>query len=321
MINAPAMSRDKAGVELRAHAKINLHLEILGRRENGYHDIRSVVAPISLADTVVLEPADDIGTVIEKCGAAPVGEAAMPGSDDNLATRAARVLQKHCGVKRGVRIRLQKRIPLGGGLGGGSADAAAVLAGANRLWQTGLSREALMRVGSQVGCDVPALVHGGMVLMEGLGEQVTPLSLGRADSPDGRWWLVVVNPGFCITTEDIYSRVTLALTSPGGAATSMVSALKDGDLRSVAQGFFNGLQETVVRKYPLVGMLVEQLRRAGALGAIVSGSGASVFGLASDEEHANNMVDAVAAADGTVWSRVVSLVPDGVMAAHGPLEA
>ncbi len=313
------MSSVEKPLRVQAPAKVNLFLEVLGCRDNGYHDLRSIVAPLSLHDTVDLWHDETIVTEVEGAEQAVAGR--LPDSDGNLATRAARALKAHTGYRGGARIRIHKRIPIGGGLGGGSADAAAVLAGLNRLWGTGCSREDLMELGSGLGCDIPALLHGGVVMMEGLGERVSPLSLGPAPSPDGRWWGVLANPGFSVSTADIYGRYR-PLTSPRVPATSIVSALKDGEVDAVAEGLFNSLERTVVGKYPLIGILVDQLRRAGALGALVSGSGASVFGLASDGEHARALAERmVSTLDGSVWSRAVTVVPDGVMAAHGPLEA
>ncbi|MBT3295799.1 MAG: 4-(cytidine 5'-diphospho)-2-C-methyl-D-erythritol kinase [Verrucomicrobia bacterium] len=307
-------------IELAAHAKINLYLEVCGRRANGYHELRSVVVPVSLHDTIVLEPADEIESVFDAVEVPVGGCGCLPASEHNLTTRAACALKAATGYPGGVRIHISKRIPIGGGLGGGSADAAAVLRGLMELWGVTMPLHEVMALGSTLGCDIPALLHGGAVVMEGLGERVTPLELGQPDTPDGRWWLVIVNPGFCVPTNDMYQRHDLALTSERPTYINAVSALKGGDLVSASQSLFNSLQTTVVRKYPLIGMIIDQLEQVGALGAMVSGSGASVFGLARDESHAEAMAAKVKQSlDGSVWTRVVTLLPDGVMAAHGPL--
>ncbi len=314
------MFMDMESLELAAHAKINLYLEVLGKRENGYHDLRSVVVPISLHDTIVLEPSDTIETIFDKVDLPPCCCLELPDSDSNLTTRAARALKEALGYPGGVRIRISKRIPLGGGLGGGSADAAAVLRGVMDLWGVTVPHDELMALAATLGCDVPALLHGGAVLMEGVGDRVSPFELGCPDTPEGTWWLVIANPGFCISTADVYARHDLSLTSDAPLYINAVSVLEGGDLFSAGQGLFNSLQATVVRKYPLVGMVVDQFDQAGALGALVSGSGASVFGLARDEAHAEIMAAKVKQElDGTVWTRIVTLLPDGVMAAHGPL--
>ena len=157
-------------MRLAAHAKINLTLEVLGTRPDGYHDLRSVVTTIPLHDDVELldAPAGEVTVEMEGDGM----EVPRVPCEANLAVRAARALQEACGVARGVHIRIVKRIPVGAGLGGGSADAAAVLNGLNEMWGLGLPKERLCAIGAEVGSDVPALVLGGTVLMEGRGERV-----------------------------------------------------------------------------------------------------------------------------------------------------
>jgi 4-diphosphocytidyl-2-C-methyl-D-erythritol kinase len=166
-------------LEVDTPAKINLYLEILGRRSNGYHDLRSVVVPISLYDTLRIErTTEGVQTVVEDAAeAGGVTQGGVPDSRDNLTTRAALALKEATGYGGGAVIHLWKRIPVGGGLGGGSSDAGAVLRGLNRLWRTGLAREELMQIGARLGCDVPLFVHGGALLMEGLGERITPLQV------------------------------------------------------------------------------------------------------------------------------------------------
>ena len=315
----PAMSLGTDRLVVRAWAKVNLYLEVLGRRDNGYHDIRSIAAPISLCDLVELKPAEEqVVTAVrseDESTGVPVPDA------DNLATRAANALKEFTGFEGGAGILLRKSIPIGGGLGGGSADAAAALVGLNRLWGTGLDREQLMRIGAGVGCDVPAILHGGVVCMEGLGERISPvLPPGRRGGP--AWHLVIANPGFCVSTREIYSACISSLTSEPDLFTRIVSALKEDDLALAGKSLFNGLQSTVTGKYPLIGMILEAMERAGSPGVLVSGSGASVFGLASSAEHAGELARSLTSRfDGAVWTKVARLLPDGVMVAHGPLEA
>ena len=302
-----------------APAKVNLYLDVLGALDNGYHEIRSVVAPITLCDEVLLEPADgSIELVVEGTWRELI-EALPP--EDNLAMRAAARLKAETGCAHGARIRLRKEIPVGGGLGGGSADAAAVLVGLNELWGTGLAREALITMGAGLGCDVPALVHGGLVCMEGMGERVAPVLQG---APNGNhcWWLVVVNPGFRVSTRDIYTRHSQSLTSRAPDYRKVLAALAEGNPVDIAAGMFNALQPTVFRKYPLIEMLVEGLKSAGAMGAMVSGSGASAFALVRDEAHGRQVESTLRdTIDYPCWSKVTRTLPDGVTVAHGPLEA
>lgn len=233
---------------LEAHAKINLTLEVLGVRPDGYHDLRSVVVPVPLHDDVVLEPADGVS----------VG---MPGDlpqEKNLAWRAAQALRCATGCTQGVRIRIVKRIPAGAGLGGGSADAAAVLTGLNELWGLGLTQSRLCEIGATVGSDVPALALGGAVLMEGRGERVTPL----ADSPLRDFPL-----------PDL-SRLVLR-TPPVFVSTPRVFA----EFRASDRGQGpNDLQPAACRLHPEILEALDTLRAEGCAGVRMSGSGSSVFG-------------------------------------------
>lgn len=233
---------------LEAHAKINLTLEVLGVRPDGYHDLRSVVVPVLLHDDVVLEPADDVS--VEMSGDLP--------QERNLAWKAAQALRRATGCRKGVRIRLVKRIPAGAGLGGGSADAAAVLNGLNGLWGLSLPKDRLCAIGAEVGSDVPALVLGGPVLMEGRGERVAPL----ADSPLKDFPL-----------PDL-SRLVLR-TPPVFVSTPRVFAeFRDSDRGLGA----NDLQPAACRLHPEIAAALEALRAEGCTGVRMSGSGSSVFG-------------------------------------------
>ncbi len=303
-------------------AKINLFLEVLGRRDNGYHDIRSVVVPVSLYDTVRLDrKPSGILTEMSYLPEYPEnGARETILSGRNLTSRAAEELQKAGNMDEGVLITLKKRIPVGGGLGGGSADAAAVMCGLNEIWGMGWSPERLAEAGGRIGCDIPAMVLGGPVKAEGLGEIVSRIPVSWDGLGGG--WIVLVNPGFAVSTADIYSRCEPSLTPHDDMFNNVVSALKARDLQGVAESLYNGLEDPVVTKYPFLGILRERLMEVGALGALVSGSGASVFGLARDEEHAKEIQKGLGGAlDSPVWSKVLRMLPDGVMVAHGPLEA
>ena len=316
------MSQVEKALEMRASAKVNLFLEVVGKRTNGYHDIRSIVVPVSIFDRVVLERTEDVvETVITPSSRVPVEALGLARPEDNLATRAALALKEKAGYEGGVRVHLTKHIPVGGGLGGGSANAAAVLRGLNTLWNLRLPLEELMETGFELGCDVPAMVQGGPVRAEGLGEEVTPIPTQWV-SMNGGSWLVVVNPGFSVQTADIYHRYTSPLTSGDVPYKSMICAFREGDFETVSRGLYNGLQNTVFRKYPLTEIVVEELEKAGAAGALLSGSGASSFGLARNEKDARAIAQRVQESLGSaVWTQAARMLPDGVMVAHGPLEA
>lgn len=304
MVIAPLMSGNKT-ITVQAPAKVNLYLEVLGERDDGYHDIRSVMSPVSLCDELHFEVTED-GTVETITTISPLlrdmdGDWAED-SDRNLVTEAAQLLRVKTGCKYGVRVHLDKCIPVGGGMGGGSSDAAVTLRVLNELWELGLSREELMSIGSELGSDVPGLVHGGIVVLEGRGERVSALNTNGLEGI----WLVLVNPGFAVSTKDIYTRCSAGLTSGAIPFSSMCSCLKAGDVEKVSECMFNGLQETVFSKYPAIEIIAEDICKAGAIGVLVSGSGASLFGVARDEQHACEIAERVENdSDAPVWTKVV----------------
>lgn len=311
------MVKTGESIHVSAPAKVNLFLEVLGKRPDGYHELRSLVVPISLCDEITLAMAGGVEVVCVGDGIPAGNEGQIPLASDNLASRAARLLQEHTGCSLGVRMVIRKNIPIGGGLGGGSADAAAVLCGLNRLWGTGLSLESLMDLGARLGSDVPALMAGGAVLMEGRGERVRPLACRW---PAGTaWWLVVVNPGFGVPTGDVYSRYRTGLTSFSEIFKNASFALEKGDIDLASACLRNSLEEPVFRKYPLLGLLAERLKAAGALGVLLSGSGASVFALVRGEAQAREVEQCVRCGTGPwLWTRVAQVLPDGVIGSTRP---
>ncbi len=297
-------------IEVRAPAKVNLFLDIHGKRADGYHSIRSLLVPVSLSDNVVIKTQKtDIETIMQssvKLDGIP-WPIAMASSEDNLTTRAARLLKATTGYPEGARIYLEKNVPIAGGLGGGSADAAAVLKGLNTVWKTGLSIEALMKLGARLGSDIPAMVHGGVICMEGRGERITPVSRDSG-SP---LWMVLVNPGFGVSTADIYSRYTSDLTSTVSEDkfNYILSGLGKGCLETIRNGLFNSLQKTVFRKYPLLEVIKNELEQAKALGVLLSGTGSTILGLVRDVDHGLDVEARVRRALGCpVWTSVIKAI-------------
>lgn len=272
-------------MEIQAPAKINLFLDILGKRTDGYHNIKSIVIPVGVYDRVVLENRPNS---IETVAAHDIQFPGIPWtidlcqSEDNLTTRAARLLKEVTGYPGGVRIILEKKIPIGAGLGGGSSDAAAVLKGLNTLWKTGLSHDRLISLGKRLGCDIPALIHGGSLCMEGVGEQITSIHRNTQNP----LWLLLVYPGIAISTTDIYARYKTDLTSKPSADKfqQVVSGLEQGMPAQVAGGLFNALQSTVFQKYPLLELIKNKLAAAGALGVQLTGSGSTLYALVKDAD-------------------------------------
>ena len=262
-------------MKVEANAKVNFTLEVFGKRADGYHALRSVVMPISLSDTLDIEVTDD-GEITSDTG-----------YDDDLCVKAARILRSSVSSlpsSLGATIHVVKRIPAGGGLGGGSADAAAVLRALNELWKVGLSREELAEVGAQVGSDVPALVFNAPVIMEGRGERVEDLRLKTGDLN-----LVLVNPGVHSSTKEVYAGCAPRPQDGENATARMVEALTSGRLEDIAAALMNDLQAPAVKQHPEIADALVSLRTAGVVGAMMSGSGSSVFGLVADESDAKRI--------------------------------
>lgn len=271
---------------LTAAAKVNLVLEVLGKRPDGYHEIATVLQAVELCDRLVLEDAEDLA--LEVHGPAP-------GDATNLALRAAAILREAAGVDRGARIRLDKRIPVAAGLGGGSADAAAVLAGLNRLWGLRWPRVRLSALGASLGMDVPFFLWGGAALATGRGEVVAPVAAGALA-------LVLVSPASGLSTAEVYARVTPTLWTDGGRARHMVEALRRRRPARIAASLYNGLEGAVALLCPEVERIKAALLAAGALGAAVSGSGPTVFGVARSYEHARQIRNRVTRRSWRCWA-------------------
>src|SRR5881409_959631 len=259
---------------LSAAAKINLALEVLGKRDDGYHEVATVMQAVDLSDRLVIEDAP----VLELRVSAPD----VPSDGSNLVVRAARALQAAAVVSRGARITLDKRIPVAAGLGGGSADAAAVLLGLNRLWRLRWPVARLDTVATGLGMDVPFFLRGGTALATGRGERIERLR-GRSLG------LVLVNPRFAVSTAEMYGRVTPAMYTDGRRVKTLVGMLESRSAARVAASLYNGLEEAAVAAHPAIRRVRAALLAAGALGALMSGSGPTVFGVARSFEHARQI--------------------------------
>jgi 4-diphosphocytidyl-2-C-methyl-D-erythritol kinase len=254
-------------IELRAYAKINLGLRILARRPDGFHDIETIYHQINLFDEIHLESRSH-GIVCRTEGAT-IAERA------NLCIKAARLLQSAANTTRGVTIHLQKNIPLGAGLGGGSADAAAVLKGLNIFWNLFYSERELLELATQLGSDVPFFIKGGIALGTGRGEILESLDCTIP------YWIVVCMPPIHVSTAWAYSHISSQARREGGGIRSVIAG---GSLE--VSGLVNDFEPIVFRAYPEIAELKSELLRQGAVFALMSGSGSSVFGLFDDEESA-----------------------------------
>lgn len=274
-------------VEVRARAKINLGLEVLGRRADGYHELRSIMWAIELADRVTLE-ASGAGIALE-CAAPDV-----PQTPDNLAWRAAELVRRETGAAPGLRIRIHKRIPVAAGLGGGSADAAAVLAGLGRLRGGRLGSRRLGALAVALGMDVPFFLGRSPALARGRGEEIRPVAASADLS------LVLANPGFPLATREVYARLEPADYGDGRRVDALVVALRRG-AEAVAATVTNGLERAAARLWPGLGEVKAALLEAGCLAALMSGSGPTVLGIAPSHRAALRIRDALGARPWRLW--------------------
>jgi 4-diphosphocytidyl-2-C-methyl-D-erythritol kinase len=261
-----------------APAKINLFLRVLGRRSDGYHDLESVLVPISLADGLQIHAASDPGEFrtlsfsLEVSGE-PDSVRGVPVDESNLVLKAAKALADRVGVRGFADIHLKKRIPPAAGLGGGSSDAAATLRALNDLWGAGLGDDELMEIAAEVGSDVPAMLRGGAVLIGGRGERVVEQSTSPLSG-------VLATFDFGVRTGDAYGWWDSDGGTTGPDPRPLLESVS-GPVEVLGPILFNDLEEPVVRRHPQIGRVKEALLRGGAIGALMAGSGPTVFGLLS----------------------------------------
>jgi len=274
---------------VKSFAKINLGLEIVGKRTDGYHDIRTLFQTISLADELHLEPA-------------PAGAIHITGDDPsvawdetNLVHRAARLLREKTGTDQGARILVKKSVPAGRGLGGGSSNAAAALLGLNRMWGLGIDAPGLAGLARRLGADVPFFLHGGLCLGEDIGDRLTRLP-DLAPLP-----CLLVFPPFPIPTASIYAGVGPSLTS-AGKVSKIMRFLESGDFGLLE----NDLEHVILRAYPELESWKKFFGERGAILSRVSGSGSAVYGLFADEESA---MEAQRRLPGTPAARLAAILP------------
>lgn len=267
-------------MRVEARAKINWTLDIVGRRPDGYHLMDMLMQPVSLCDRVLLEPAEELRLRVN-------GASWVPNDTRNLAYRAAAALREATGCRAGADIRVDKAIPVGAGMGGGSADAAATLLGLNRLWGLNLPAAELERIGLTLGADVPFCLRGGLARVTGIGETLEPLPCARS------WELVVVQPCRGLSTGAVFQAYH---ERPDGVrldTRAAAEALASGDAAGLAVSLGNALQPVSEAMRPAIREAVEALRKHGALAALMTGSGSAVFGVFEERTTATTAARAV----------------------------
>ena len=261
-------------MRLQAFAKINLGLDVLGKREDGYHEVRMIMQTIRMYDQLDMRKSVEPGIHLT------TNKKYIPVDENNLVWRAAKLMMDTCGIMEGVSIHLHKVIPVAAGMAGGSSDAAATLVGMNRLFHCGLSKEKLMELGVQIGADVPYCVLRGTALAEGIGEKLTVLP----PMPD--CWILIGKPGISVSTKYVYTTLDLNTNTVHPDIDGMKKALEDGNLYGITERMGNVLQDVTIPAYLEVERIKEQMKTLGAVNAMMSGSGPTVFGIFDNEEKA-----------------------------------
>lgn len=263
-------------IKLEAHAKVNLSLDVLNKREDGYHNLRMIMQTIQLCDNVSIQKIPS-GIEID-CVAAYV-----PNNNTNIAFKAAEAMIRKYNLDAGVKIKIDKKIPVAAGLAGGSADAAAVLKGINTLFNLGIEQDELMDLGRTIGADVPYCIMGGTALAEGIGEKLTSLPL-LSNVP-----ILIVKPKVGISTAWVYKNLDLNKISSRPDTEALINAIKNKDIKFIANNMRNVLESVTVKKQPVIDKIKRTLLNKGALGSMMSGSGPSVFGIFDDKEKAESV--------------------------------
>ena len=284
-------------IKLQAYGKINLSLDVLRQRPNGYHDVRMIMQTVKLHDNIDLERTDTPGIVLK------TNLPFLPVNENNLMYRAAKMLMDEFHLEGGVKMNLRKIIPVAAGMAGGSADAAAVLYGMNRLFDLRLSLEELKKRGVQLGADIPFCLMRGTALSEGIGEILTPLPALPACS------IVLAKPAISVSTKAVYENLHVN-TLPAEAhpdVDQVIEALKAQDVRAVAGRMGNILETVTSRQHPEIDAITERMMALGALNAMMSGSGPTVFGLFDDPEKAQSCYQALLSAKDSGLAKQVYL--------------
>lgn len=268
-------------IELKALGKINLGLDVLGRRENGYHDVRMVMQTLYLYDQITIVKKETPGIELK------TNLFYLPVDENNLAYRAAKLLMDEFDVKEGVSIYLDKHIPVAAGMAGGSSNAAAVLFGINRMFDLGLTQQELMERGVGLGADVPYCIMRGTVLAEGIGEILTPLpALPKC-------YVLIAKPPISVSTKLVYEKLDSHEIVDHPDIDGILEGLEEQDIKKVAECMGNVLEKVTVEEYPVIEEIKNVMKEEGALNAMMSGSGPTVFGIFENKHLARKAADKI----------------------------
>lgn len=265
-------------IRLKALAKINIGLDVLRRQEDGYHDVKMIMQTVGIYDQICLNREKTPGIRVK------TNLFYLPDNENNLVYKAAKLLMDEFSIEDGVSIDLNKYIPVAAGMAGGSSDAASVLYGMNKMFSLGLSQDELMRRGVKIGADVPYCIMRGTALAEGIGEILTPLP------PMPACFVLVAKPGISVSTKFVYENLHANDLRPEQHPDidAAIAGIRAGDLKATAQAMGNVLELVTAREYPVIEEIKNFMKKRGALNAMMSGSGPTVFGLFENKTTARN---------------------------------
>ena len=256
---------------LKAYAKINLGLDVTGKREDGYHEVRMIMQTVNLYDTLFIKEIDRNAIVIK------TNKAFLPVNESNIIYKAATLMKETYGIEKGFFVDLKKHIPVAAGMAGGSADAAATMVGINNMYRLGIPLDRLMELGVKIGADVPYCIMRGTALAEGIGEKLTRL----ASLPDCQ--ILIAKPPISVSTKFVYEKLDLS-EAVHPDIDGMIECLKEGSLTGISSRLMNVLERVTVTDHPLINEYKEEMIRLGALGSLMSGSGPTVFGIFDNKD-------------------------------------
>lgn len=262
-------------MRLRAMAKINLGLDVIRKREDGYHEVRMIMQTIRMYDVLDIRKKQNPGISLS------TNLPYVPSDERNLVYKAAKLLMDEFDIKEGLSMRLSKSIPVAAGMAGGSSDAAAAFVGVNRLFRLGLSQEELMERAVRIGADVPYCIMRGTALAEGIGEKLTPLSA----MPEG--YVLIGKPGINVSTKTAYENLKLDAVEKRPDIDGMIQDIQNKDLYSMTEKMVNVFEPGLMEKYPVIREIRDFMEERGALKAMMSGSGSTVFGIFDSKEKMN----------------------------------
>lgn len=263
----------------KAYAKINLSLDVVRRRADGYHEVKMIMQTIGIYDEIRMEKCEQGIHVTVSMGDG-FGEEILPADENNLVCKAAKLITESFGIREGIKIHLDKRIPMAAGMAGGSTDAAAVFRGMNKLFKLDMDTDKMKKMAVKIGADVPYCIEGGAQLSEGIGEILTPLE----QVPDFN--LLIAKPDISVSTKYVYENLNLQAIKSHPDVDGMVAAIRNGDRDGILKRMENVLENVTLEKYPVIREIKTFMKENGAQNALMSGSGPTVFGIYKDQTSA-----------------------------------